>query len=110
MDEIAPEPATQEGTVKDRLREQERRHAFLLMLGDRLRGRSDPVAIMATASEALGRHLAVSRVGYGEIDLDEQTVHVERDGGQLGRRDAAARRFRAGHHQGAAHRARPAAE
>jgi len=79
MDEPTLEPAAHEGTAKDRLREQERRHAFLLMLGDRLRGRSDPVAIMEAASEALGRHLAVSRVGYGEIDLDEQTVHVERD-------------------------------
>jgi hypothetical protein len=59
MDEPTLEPAAHEGTAKDRLREQERRHAFLLMLGDRLRGRSDPVAIMEAASEALGRHLAV---------------------------------------------------
>jgi signal transduction histidine kinase len=34
---------------------------------------------MAAASEAIGRHLNVSRVGYGEIDSEEKTVSVERD-------------------------------
>ena len=31
------------------------------------------------ASEILGRSLAVSRVGYGTIDPDAETLHVERD-------------------------------
>ncbi len=61
------------------LREQEGRQAFLLALGDGLRGLTDPAAVMATAAGALGRHLSASRVGYGEIDPVRQTVSVERD-------------------------------
>ncbi|HEY4541209.1 MAG TPA: ATP-binding protein [Noviherbaspirillum sp.] len=63
----------------------DRRQAFQLALTDRLRGLSDPADIMAEASEALGRHLGVARVGYAEIDAMADTVHVERDwtGGNL---------------------------
>jgi PAS domain S-box-containing protein len=46
----------------------ERRQGFLLRLSDRLRGQSDPQAVIATAQEELGRHLGASRVGFGEID------------------------------------------
>ncbi|HZH50822.1 MAG TPA: PAS domain S-box protein [Microvirga sp.] len=46
----------------------ERRRAFQLELESRLRLLSDPLDIIAAAEEALGRHLAVSRVGYGDVD------------------------------------------
>ena len=47
----------------------ERRLAFLLSLGDKLRGLTRPDAIKAAAAEALGFQLGAARVGYGEIDL-----------------------------------------
>jgi PAS domain S-box-containing protein len=46
----------------------ERRGRFLLALTDRLRGLSDPQAVIEAAQEALGRHLEANRVGYGEVD------------------------------------------
>ena len=45
-----------------------RRTAFHLELEGRLRHLSDPAAVVATAEEALGLHLGVSRVGYGVMD------------------------------------------
>ncbi|HEU4518573.1 MAG TPA: PAS domain S-box protein [Microvirga sp.] len=57
----------------------ERRQSFLLDLDDRLRAIEDPFAVMETATERLGRHLAVGRVGYGEIDGAQDHVVVERD-------------------------------
>lgn len=52
---------------------------FLLRLGDALRGLSDPLAILAYASESLGSHLGVSRCGYAEVRVDDGTFVVERD-------------------------------
>ena len=60
-------------------RESEERQAFLLVLSDRLRPLSDPVEIMAAASEALGRHLDVGRCGYGEVDETGEFFVVARD-------------------------------
>lgn len=57
----------------------EKRQAFHLALEETLRDIADPVAVMAAASEALGRALGVARVGYGEIDDEEEHVIVERD-------------------------------
>lgn len=48
--------------------EAERRQAFLLELGDRLRAEVDPQAIIAATNQTLGEHLGALRVGYGEID------------------------------------------
>ncbi|HEY8578047.1 MAG TPA: PAS domain-containing protein [Devosia sp.] len=56
-----------------------RRDAFRLTLERKLRGESDPVQVMTTAAEALGRELGIARVGYGEIDPAEEYVTVERD-------------------------------
>lgn len=56
-----------------------RRDAFRIRLEWQLRELSDPIRIMAVASEALGRELRISRVGYGEIDEAEQDVIIERD-------------------------------
>ncbi|MET0981616.1 MAG: GAF domain-containing protein [Telluria sp.] len=57
----------------------EQQHRFHLKLAATLRGLLDAFGIMEAASALLGRHLAVARVGYGEIDPDGQRVTVERD-------------------------------
>src|SRR5687768_5319456 len=56
-----------------------RSQAFLLQLGDRIREESDPEAILAIVSEAVGRELGADRVVYATIDLDENVMHVGRD-------------------------------
>lgn len=55
------------------------RQAFLLDLGDRLRNFSDPVEVMRVAAAAVGDHLKVGRVGYGEIDAAQTRMSVEQD-------------------------------
>lgn len=62
----------------DRMREELRRDA-LYALSDYLRELGDPDEIIYKASEILGTTLGVSRVGYGSIDLEAETLHVERD-------------------------------
>jgi PAS domain S-box-containing protein len=52
----------------------EMRREFLLDLLERLRALTDPAAIMAASGLALGRHLGVSRVGYGQIQADGETI------------------------------------
>ena len=69
--------ATREAT--EVLREQERKHAFLLTLGDSLRDLERPAQITATATRLLGEHLGVARAGYGEVDEDETHVTVGAD-------------------------------
>ena len=54
-------------------------HSFQLKLSAALRELTDPVAIMEAASALMGRHFAVGRVGYGEIDASGRYVSVERD-------------------------------
>jgi PAS domain S-box-containing protein len=51
-----------------RLREAERRSAFLLALSDRVRNLSDPYEVLRVTTEALGQHLGVSGVTCGEVD------------------------------------------
>jgi PAS domain S-box-containing protein len=70
---------TESRRAEQALREQQEREAFLLALGDRLRTFADPITVIAEASAALGRHLGVPRVGYGEIDPFVTTISVERD-------------------------------
>ena len=53
--------------------------SFQLKLSAVLRELADPVEIMEAASGLMGRHFAVARVGYGEIDPGDQYVSVERD-------------------------------
>jgi GAF domain-containing protein len=57
----------------------EQQHRFHLKLAGALRELFDPLGIMEAASALLGRHLAVGRVGYGEIDPSGRHVSVERD-------------------------------
>jgi PAS domain S-box-containing protein len=100
--------------AEEALREAERRQAFLLALGDRLRGLSDPEEVKAATSEALGRHVGAARAGYGEVDAAGEVVAVERDwtaGGDvasLAGEARPARRVRAGDHRRAPRRAHAA--
>ena len=50
------------------------RQVFLLCLSDRLRVLEEPQAILFAAAEQLGQHLRMSRVGFGQIQPDDQTV------------------------------------
>ena len=52
----------------------EQRQAFLLQLSDRLRVLDQPDAIVLAATQALGQHLCVSRVGFGQVQPDDATV------------------------------------
>jgi signal transduction histidine kinase len=64
--------------VTDRVRGEARRE-ILVRLTDRIHDLTDPTDIAFTASEILGRALKVSRVGYGTIDPDAETLEVDRD-------------------------------
>ncbi|MGO4527174.1 HWE histidine kinase domain-containing protein [Microvirga sp. 2MCAF35] len=55
----------------------ERRQAFRIKLEETLRDLSDPRAIMAAAVEALGQHLGANRVGYSEVQADDDTIVCE---------------------------------
>ncbi|WP_174285380.1 PAS domain-containing protein [Sphingomonas bacterium] len=57
----------------------ERGQAALLELADRVRDLIDPATIPYVGSQVLGHALGVSRVGYGVIDKDAETITVERD-------------------------------
>jgi PAS domain S-box-containing protein len=63
----------------DREKRAEARQAFLLALGDRLRGLTDARDVMRAASEMLGRHLGAGRAGYGEIDSTGACLIVEHE-------------------------------
>ena len=53
----------------------EMRQKFLVELGDALRQHGDPLRIIATAIDSIGRFLGVSRVGYGQVCADD--THIE---------------------------------
>ena len=61
------------------LRKSEERQAFLLKLSDAMRPLDDAIAIQETASRMLGEHLDVARVGYGEMEPNDEFMVVERD-------------------------------
>jgi PAS domain S-box-containing protein len=61
------------------LQDAERRARTLTELSERFRALDDGAHLQYAASEILGRSLAVSRVGYGTIDPEAETLHVERD-------------------------------
>ena len=64
--------------VTDRLRAEARRET-LVRLTDKIHDLTDPNDIAFAASEILGQALKVSRVGYGAIDPDAETLEVVRD-------------------------------
>jgi PAS domain S-box-containing protein len=47
---------------------------MLLALTERMRMATDPLAIVAEALEALGRHLGINRAGYGQVQDDGETI------------------------------------
>ncbi|MES3081420.1 PAS domain-containing protein [Sphingomonas faeni] len=53
--------------------------AALVELGDVFRDTEQPDDISFAAAKIIGRTIDVSRVGYGEIDLDAETVTILRD-------------------------------
>jgi PAS domain S-box-containing protein len=55
----------------------EARQSFLLALWDELRTLSAPREIMGAAAGALGRHLGVSRAGYGQVQADDETIVLD---------------------------------
>jgi signal transduction histidine kinase/CheY-like chemotaxis protein/PAS domain-containing protein len=64
--------------VTERVRAEARREA-LVRLTDAIRDLHDPVELAHAAATMLGETIDVSRVGYGTIDLDKETLIVERD-------------------------------
>ncbi len=52
------------------------RQAFLFQLQDTLRTLAEPKEILAAAATHLGRHLGAARVGYGEMQADDETLQV----------------------------------
>ncbi|MHC2088912.1 PAS domain-containing protein [Methylobacterium sp. CM6244] len=68
---------TERVRAEEALRVTERRQAFVLALGDSLRPLADPREAMRTAVDALGRHIGASRVGYGLIEPDGETVTLD---------------------------------
>ncbi len=54
----------------------EARQAFLLRLQDALRGLTDPGEILIEAASQLGRHLGATRIGYSEMQPDDETLLI----------------------------------
>ncbi|WGM30035.1 PAS domain S-box protein [Brevundimonas sp. NIBR11] len=63
----------------DALAQQERRQRFLLELSDGVRDLNDPDDVIDHAQSVLGRMLNVSRVGFGEMDVEAGVYHMRRD-------------------------------
>ncbi|WP_052402150.1 PAS domain-containing protein [Muricoccus aerilatus] len=57
----------------------ERKQAFLVRLGDALRGLEGPHVLPTRAAELLGTELGADRAGYGIVDASGEAVSVERD-------------------------------
>lgn len=55
------------------------RRGVLANLADEMRDQKTPDDLTYCAAAILGQALGVSRVGYGTIDLDVETLHVVRD-------------------------------
>lgn len=55
----------------------DRRQDFLVKLDDAVRPLADARAVVETAIVALGRHMRVSRVGYGQVQDDGETIQLE---------------------------------
>ena len=63
----------------DALAQQERRQRFLLELSDGIRDLNRPDDVIDHAQSVLGRVLNLSRVAYGELDVEAGVYHVRRD-------------------------------
>ncbi|MDZ5459873.1 PAS domain S-box protein [Azohydromonas lata] len=58
---------------------QEQRASFMLAVSEALRDLAQPQDMMDAATAALGRHLDVAQVGYGEIDGNPPYITVHHD-------------------------------
>ena len=66
---------TEQVEAIDKIKENEKKEAFLLKLSDAIKELIDPVDIQLTACRILGEHLKVNRVLYGEV-IDEEHIIV----------------------------------
>jgi PAS domain S-box-containing protein len=57
-------------------RQAEALQAFLFQLQDELRALTEPRQILTAASTLLGRHLGAARIGYSEIQPDDETLLI----------------------------------
>ncbi|MBC7685536.1 MAG: hypothetical protein H7176_09950, partial [Bdellovibrionales bacterium] len=64
--------------ITDRLKS-EKTKALFIALKDRLHMLSSPTEIIKVTVEMLGQHLGVSRVGFGKMESDDQTITYEID-------------------------------
>ncbi|MCW6506926.1 PAS domain-containing protein [Lichenifustis flavocetrariae] len=64
--------------ITDRMVSDTRRRA-LVELGDVIRDKTDPDEIAFEAARILGEALGVSRAGYGTVDIEAETIRIERD-------------------------------
>ena len=55
----------------------ERRQAFLLALGDRLRAESEPATILAQAAQALGDYFGARHVIYSEVEDNDTHLDIK---------------------------------
>jgi len=55
----------------------EMRQKFLVELGDALLQHADPLRIIDTATDAIGRYLVASRVGYGQVCADDNHIELQ---------------------------------
>lgn len=65
-------------TSRERLSEVQR-FELLAGLGDRIREIDDPAELAFAAAELLGKHFGISRAGYGTIDLEKETIVIDKD-------------------------------
>lgn len=65
--------------VESVLRESEERQSFLLKLSDAIRPLEDPIAVQEVATRLLGEHMHVDRVGFSELESNEEWMCVARD-------------------------------
>ena len=70
---------TVEKEAREKLSAHTRRQDFRLLIEEQLRDLPDPVAMMTGATAALGSHLGLAQVGFGEVDSSGDHVAIERE-------------------------------
>lgn len=64
---------------EEQLRDNEKRQAALVSLGDRLRDAKDIATAMGAAMEIAGTVLHLARAGYGVVDASQEYVRIDSD-------------------------------
>ncbi|MGU3422943.1 PAS domain S-box protein [Methylobacterium sp. D54C] len=65
------------------------RRAAIAKLGDRLRDESDKAVVAKLAAEVMGRTLGLSHAGYGQVNLEQETIVVTQEWSAAGLRSIA---------------------